>query len=39
MSLVAILIGISAVVLFLALIMVFSARRRRGQQPTGPPPR
>jgi multisubunit Na+/H+ antiporter MnhC subunit len=39
MALAAILIAVSAVVLFLALVIAFSARRRRGQQPTGSPPR
>jgi heme/copper-type cytochrome/quinol oxidase subunit 2 len=39
MSLAAILIGVSVIVLFFALVAAFSARRRRGQQPTGSPPR
>ena len=38
MALAAILIGAIVVVGFFVLVMALSARRRRGQQPTGSPP-
>jgi hypothetical protein len=39
MALAAVLIGIFAVVAFLVATLALVRRRRRGQQPTGSPPR
>jgi heme/copper-type cytochrome/quinol oxidase subunit 2 len=39
MSLVAVLVGIIVVVAFLVATLALARKRRRGQQPTGPPPR